>query len=74
LLDYCATQDDAKITYNASKIILAVQSDAGYANEKKSRSRAGGNFFLSNDEKFSPNNGAIQTTATIIKEVNVIGS
>jgi hypothetical protein len=44
LLDYCATQDDAKITYNASKMILAVHSDAGYANEKKSRSRAGGHF------------------------------
>ena len=34
LLDYCATQDDAMITYNASKMILAVHSDAGYANEK----------------------------------------
>jgi hypothetical protein len=51
LLDYCSTQDEAIITYNASKMIL-VHSDAGYANEKKSRSRAGGHFFLSNDDKF----------------------
>ncbi len=40
LLDYCATQEDAMITYNPSKMILAVHSDAGYANKKKSRSRA----------------------------------
>jgi hypothetical protein len=38
LSDYCATQEDAMITYNASKMILAVHSDAGYANEKKLQS------------------------------------
>ena len=69
LLDYCATQEDAIITYNASKMILAVHSDAGYCNEKNSRSRAGGHFFLSNDEQFPPNNGAILTQASIIKAV-----
>ena len=69
LLDYCSTQEEAIITFNASKMILAVHSDAGYANEKKSRSRAGGHFFLSNDDKFPPNNGAILTIATIIKAV-----
>ena len=69
LLDYCSTQEEAIITYNASKMILAVHSDAGYANEKKSRSRAGGHFFLSNDDKFPPNNGAILTISTIIKAV-----
>ena len=69
LLDYCSTKEEALITYKASKMILAVHSDAGYANEKKSRSRAGGHFFLSNDDKFPPNNGAILTVATIIKAV-----
>ena len=34
LLDYCSTQEEAMITYNASKMILAIHSDAGYANEK----------------------------------------
>jgi len=34
LLDYCSMQEEAIITYNASKMILAVHSDAGYANEK----------------------------------------
>jgi TfoX/Sxy family transcriptional regulator of competence genes len=69
LLDYCATQEDAIITYRESKMILQVHSDAGYCNEKKSRSRAGGHFFLSNGDDNSPNNGAILTIATIIKAV-----
>ena len=38
VLEYCATQEEAIITYSASKMILAVHSDAGYCNEKKSRS------------------------------------
>ncbi len=50
-------------------MILAVHSDAGYCNEKKSRSRVGGHFFLSNDNEFPPINGAILTVATIIKAV-----
>jgi hypothetical protein len=69
LLDYCTTQEEAIITYNVSKMILAVHSDAGYCNKKNARSRAGGHFFLSNDKKIPPNNGAILTNATIIKAV-----
>ena len=69
LLDYCASQEEAIIMYNASKMILAVHSDAGYANEKKARSRAGGHFLLSSNEPDPPNNGAILTNATIIKNV-----
>jgi hypothetical protein len=66
LLDYCATQEEAIITYNASKMILAVHSNAGYCNEKKAPSQAGGHFSLSSNETFPPNNGAIWTNATII--------
>ncbi len=29
LLYYCSTQEEAMITYNASKMILAIHSDAG---------------------------------------------
>ncbi len=65
----CASQEDAIISYKASKMILAVHSDAGYCNEKKSRSRAGGHFFLTDDDKNPRNNGAILTIATIIKAV-----
>jgi hypothetical protein len=69
LLDYCATQEEAIITYNARKIILAVHSDAEFCNKKNARSRARGHFFLSNDKKNPPNNGAILINTTIIKAV-----
>ena len=38
LLDYCATQEEAIITYTASKMILCIHSNAGYANKKNARS------------------------------------
>ena len=68
-LDYCASQEDAVITYRASEMVLAAHSDAGYLNEPKARSRAGGHFFLSSDTKFPPNNGAVLNIAQIIKAV-----
>ena len=33
ILDYVASQEEAVLTFNASKMILAVHSDAGYLNE-----------------------------------------
>jgi hypothetical protein len=67
--DYCALQEEAVLAYKASKMILAVHSDVGYCNKKKLQSRAGGHFFLSNDNEFPPNGGAILTMATMIKAV-----
>ncbi len=49
LLDYCASQEEAILTYHASAMVLAVHSNAGYLNESKARSRVGGHFFLSSD-------------------------
>ncbi len=46
LLEYCASQEEAKITYNKSKMILVVYNDAGYCNERKLHSQARGFFFL----------------------------
>jgi hypothetical protein len=69
LLDYLATQEDAVITYARSDMKLAVHSDASYLSEPKARSRAGGHFFLSYDEKVPRNNGAILNIAHIIKHV-----
>ncbi len=69
LLDYCAMQEEPVIAYKASKMILAVHSNAGYCNKKNSQSQAGGHFPLSNNNKHPPNNGAILTIATIIKAV-----
>jgi hypothetical protein len=74
LLDYCATQEEAIILYKTSKMILAIHSDTGYCNEKKSRSQVGGLFFLSNNNENPPNNGAILTTATIIKGVMTLAA
>eukprot|EP00804_Cyclotella_cryptica_P026379 CCRYP_007675-RA/>CCRYP_007675-RA protein AED:0.41 eAED:0.41 QI:0/0/0/1/0/0/5/0/309 len=69
LLDYIASQENAVITYNASDMVLATHSDAGYLNEPKARSRAGGHFFLSTSADIPPNNGAILNIAHIIKHV-----
>eukprot|EP00804_Cyclotella_cryptica_P028355 CCRYP_016413-RA/>CCRYP_016413-RA protein AED:0.25 eAED:0.25 QI:0/0/0/1/1/1/3/0/885 len=68
-LDYAMTHPDAMITYRASNMILAVHSDASYLSETKARSRAGGHFFLSEDDPSPRNNGAILTLAQIIKPV-----
>ena len=65
VLDYCASQEEAVITYCASDMISAVHSNAGYLNEHK-RSLAGGHFYLSNNEKYSPNNGAILNIVKVI--------
>jgi hypothetical protein len=69
LMDYAASQEEAILTYYASDMVLTIHSDAGYLNESKSRSRAGGHFFLSNDIQNPPNNGAILTIAQIIDAV-----
>ena len=45
LLDYMATHPDAIITYHASDMVLAGHINALYLSEKKSKSRAGGQFF-----------------------------
>ena len=69
LLDFVASQEEAVLTYRASDMILAVHSDAGYLNETKARSRAGGHFFLTSDVAYPPNNGAILDIAQIIDAV-----
>ena len=68
-LDYAASHPDAIITYRASDIVLAAHSDASYLSESKARSRAGGHFFMSNDDAIPSNNGAVLTVSQIIKAV-----
>jgi hypothetical protein len=69
LLDYCASQEDAILAYNLSDMVLAIHSDAGYLNESKAWSRAGGHFFLSSNVQYLSNNGAVLTIAQIIDAV-----
>jgi len=54
---------DAMVTYPASNMILSADSDTSYLSETKARSRAGGHFFLSEDNPTPRNNGAILTIA-----------
>ena len=68
-LDYAATHPDAIITYRASNMILPAHSDASYPSESKARSRAGGDFFMSDDSAIPPNNGSVHTISQIIKAV-----
>jgi len=68
-LDYAATQEDAVITYRKSDMVLAIHSDASYLSEPKARSRAGGHFFLSENDTDPRDNGAVHTVAKIIKAV-----
>jgi hypothetical protein len=69
LLQYCASQEEAILTYRASDMVLAVHIDAGYLSEPLARSRVGGHFFLSSNTQHPPNNGAILNVAQIIKAV-----
>jgi hypothetical protein len=50
-------------------MILAAHSDASYLSESNARSRAGGHFFLSENDHYPNNNGAVLTIAQIIKAV-----
>ena len=68
-LEYAASQEPAVLTYRKSDMKLAIHSDAGYLNESKARSRAGGHFFMSENIANPPNNGAIHSLAEIIKAV-----
>ena len=68
-LNYAATHPDAIVTYHASNMVLAGHSNASYLSESNARSRAGGHFFMSKNTTKPPNNGAILTTAQIIKAV-----
>ena len=57
------------IQYHASDMILALHSDGSYQSEPNSKSRAGGHFYLTNNDNKDLNNGAIHTLTKIIKHV-----
>ena len=50
-------------------MVLTGHNDSSYLSETKTRSRAEGHFFMSNDTAESPNNGDIMNIAQIIKAV-----
>ena len=72
LLDYMATNPNAKIQFRASDMILNIHSDASYLTAARARSRAGGYFFLGSlpkDREPIKLNGNILTTCSILKLV-----
>ena len=68
-LDYVASHPDAILTYSESNMVLNVHSDASYLSKPKAKSRAGGHFFMSNNEKDPADNGAVLNIAHLIKAV-----
>ena len=68
-MDYSASQEELVITYHASDMVLACHRYASYLSKPGARSRAGGNFFLSNDTGMLANNGAVLNVAQIIEAV-----
>ncbi len=50
-LDFMATQEEAILTYRASKMVLAIHSDASYLSEPKAHSQAGGHMFMAGNKE-----------------------
>jgi hypothetical protein len=69
LLDCCASQEEAVLTYHASDMVLAIHSNAGYLNDSKARSRVGGHFLMSSNPQNPQNNGTVLTIAQIIDAI-----
>lgn len=69
VLDYCASQEDAIITYQASNMVLAIHSDEGYLNKRKLQSWTGWHFYMSSDVIYTPNNGIILNIAKVINAI-----
>jgi hypothetical protein len=74
LLDYLASNLEAKVRYHASDMVMNIHSDASYLSETKSRSRACGHFFMGwmpkNGEPIKLN-GAFYVNTTILRFVVV---
>ena len=72
LLDYLASNSEAKVRYHASDMIMNIHSDASYLSETKARSRACGHFFMGwmpkNGEPIKLN-GAFYINTTILRFV-----
>ena len=72
LLNYAATHPNTKVCFYRSNMILYAHSDDLYLSISKTRSRAGGFFFLANNIKsleYAKPNGAMHTISTILKNV-----
>jgi hypothetical protein len=74
LLDYLASDSEAKVRFYASDMIMNIHSDTSYLSEMGARSRACGHFFMGwmpKNGKSIKTNGAFYVNATIMKFVVV---
>jgi hypothetical protein len=71
MLNYCNTRPETKIRYHASDMILHIHSDASYLSENEAKIRAGGFFYMGNNNKNDKNltNGAILIISKVLKHV-----
>jgi hypothetical protein len=71
LLNNCNTHPETKIRYHASDMILHIHSDASYLSENEAKSRAGGFFYMGNNNKNDKKltNGAILIVSKVLKHV-----
>ena len=53
-------------------MVLAIHSNVSYLSEPKARSRAGGHFFMSNDDTFRANNGTALMTSAVEAEIGAM--
>ena len=69
-MDYCATNPNAIVRFHACDMRIKIHSDAGYLNAAGAHSRAGGNFYLgNNDNKPDIQNGAILNPTGILRHI-----
>jgi hypothetical protein len=72
LLDYLASNSEAKVRYHASDMVMNIHSNESYLSEMKARSRACGHFFMGwmpkNGEPIKLN-GAFYVKTTILRFV-----
>jgi hypothetical protein len=74
LLNYVATYPSNGTTYRASKMTLAVHSDASFLSESKSRSRVGLHTFVSNNDPIPKTNGPVLSIAQVFKSVMALAA
>jgi hypothetical protein len=71
LLNYCNTHPETKISYHASDMILHIHRDTSYLSEIEAKSRAGGFFYMGNNNKNDKilTNRAILIVSKVLKHV-----
>ncbi len=72
LLDYLSSNQEAKVRFHASDMIMNIQSDASYLSKKGARSQACGHFFMGwmpKDGEPIKLNGSFHTNLSIMRFV-----